>query len=170
MRCCVPGCESDAVDYGVCSTHSKEARVVFDISRDEVIDEIHAEMEATRPTYQPGEWVPPVGDTTAYGSRALQGIVEKFYADASDGYKNVPLRAAAFTAGTLVGAGEIAHRDAEQALINAGEHVGHHPADVRITVRNGLRDGSKSPRRRKTVATSAPRMGAPRIRSQRLAA
>jgi hypothetical protein len=96
------------VDYGVCSTHSNEARVVYDISRDDVIDEVRQEIAATRPTYEPGEWVPPTGDTTAYGSRALQGIVEKFYADASDGYKNVPLRAAAFTAGTLVGAGEIA--------------------------------------------------------------
>ena len=130
MRCCVPGCEADAVDYGVCSTHSNEARVVYDISRDDVIDEVRQEIAATRPTYEPGEWVPPTGDTTAYGSRALQGIVEKFYADASDGYKNVPLRAAAFTAGTLVGAGEIAHRDAEQVLINAGEHVGHHPSDA----------------------------------------
>jgi len=170
MHCCVPGCTELATDFGVCSQHAVEAQRVIAVSDPRAIEEIRREVEATRPSYQPGEWIPPTGDTTVYGARALQSIIAKFEAQAGESYKNTPLRAAAFTAGTLVGAGEIAMSDAESALVQAGERVGHHPVDVKITVRRGLRDGAKSPRKRQTITTSAPRMGVPRLRAPRIAA
>lgn len=170
MDCCVPGCTEAATDYGVCGQHALEAQRVIAVSDPMAIEEIRKEVAASRPTYQPGEWVPPTGDTTVYGARALQSIIAKFEGQAGENYKNTPLRAAAFTAGTLVGSGEIAMSDAEAALRLAGERVGHHPVDVKVTVRRGLRDGAKSPRRRQTTISSAPRMGVPRIGAPRMVA
>ena len=76
---------------------------------------------------------------------ALAGEVDAV-ARADKGTRNDTANRAAFNLGTLIGAGELLRRDAEEALMGAARVCGLPEEEARATIRSGLDAGEKRPR------------------------
>jgi hypothetical protein len=86
-----------------------------------------------------------VRDSTGYAAAALRGELQHVL-DARPGTRNDTLHRAAFSLGTLVGAGRIDAQQTAQALLAAGAAIGLPEHEVRSTVTSGLRAGASNPR------------------------
>ncbi|MGW0630143.1 bifunctional DNA primase/polymerase [Streptomyces sp. NPDC002758] len=87
-----------------------------------------------------------VKDATGYAASALRGELQTVL-DAAEGTRNDTLHRAAFSLGTLVGAGRLDARTAVEALVAAGESIGLPPREVQKTVTSGVSAGLRNPRR-----------------------
>ncbi|MFG2671167.1 bifunctional DNA primase/polymerase [Streptomyces sp. NPDC048445] len=86
-----------------------------------------------------------VRDATGYGAAALRAELQHVL-DARPGTRNDTLHRAAFSLGTLAGAGRLDPRHAIEALLAAGQAIGLTPAEVQATVTSGMRAGTSKPR------------------------
>lgn len=84
-------------------------------------------------------------NATPRAAAALAGEVDTV-ARAVEGQRNHTLNRAAFNLGTLIGAGELSRRDAEQALMGAARVCGLPDDEANATIRSGLDAGEKHPR------------------------
>lgn len=100
-----------------------------------------------RPAVRAVEVRNPVGGSRRhYGEKALQGEVQAVL-DAPVGTRNASVNAAAYSLGTLVGAGVLDEATAVVALTMAGAAVGLPPAEASRTVQSGIIAGIAQPRR-----------------------
>lgn len=130
-------------------------------------------LSADGPRYSPGdlaEWglptkraetpVPPAGprpptaDLRDYVLAAAQAETERV-ARAPEGSRNATLNAAAFSLGTLVGAGALPREDATRALEVAARQCGLPDDEARRTIASGLAAGEREPRDLSGVGTKA---------------
>lgn len=89
---------------------------------------------------------PPVDQRAAgYANAALRNEIQRVL-DAPVGQRNATLNRAAYSLGTLVGAGALPERLVREALQRAAEAVGLAAAEVAATVDSGLRAGTSRPR------------------------
>lgn len=91
---------------------------------------------------------PRGGDGAALGpyvEKALAGELARVEG-AAEGSRNDALNRAAFSVGTLVGAGAVPESEAAGALAASGRAAGLGEAEVRATVRSGMEAGKRSPR------------------------
>ncbi len=87
------------------------------------------------------------GAGSGYAQRALDGELARI-ATAAEGVRNDTLNRAAFSLGTLIGAGAMNRPDVENALAGAAEAAGIPPHEASRTIRSGLDAGESRPRRR----------------------
>jgi hypothetical protein len=87
--------------------------------------------------------LPP--SATAYAAAALRAEAENV-ATAEEGTRNATLNNAAFSLGTLVGAGAIDRADVEQALLDAALECGLPDEEAERTIASGLDAGVREPR------------------------
>lgn len=99
-------------------------------------------VEAERRQLAPA---PMVGDTTAYGQRALEEET-RAVATAPEGTRNDRLNTAAFALGQLVAGGELDERDAQHALQDAASACGLGDREAAATIRSGFTSGLNDPR------------------------
>lgn len=85
------------------------------------------------------------GAGTGYAQRALDGELARI-TTAAEGVRNDTLNRAAFSLGTLVGAGALDRPDVENALSSAAEAVGIPAREADRTIRSGLDAGESRPR------------------------
>ncbi|WP_327169205.1 bifunctional DNA primase/polymerase [Streptomyces subrutilus] len=98
-----------------------------------------------RPTPAPGAFVAPVGNQDAYTQKAVQAECDAIV-HAADGEQNDTINRAAFSVGTLVGAGALPEGEARETLLSAAR-AGHHPEGRALaTITSGLRAGMAQPR------------------------
>jgi hypothetical protein len=81
-----------------------------------------------------------------YAEAALRGELERIRR-APVGARNHTLNAAAFSIGTLVGAGLLAGSDVSTSLLRAALAVGLSDSEARRTITSGLEAGIRQPRR-----------------------
>ncbi|WP_251060569.1 bifunctional DNA primase/polymerase [Streptomyces sp. ISL-100] len=104
------------------------------------------DLAAPRPVALPRPVMPrAVRDATGYGAAALRAELQNVL-DAQPGTRNDTLHRAAFSLGTLAGAGRLDPRHAVEALLAAGQGLGLTAAEVQATVTSGLRAGTSNPR------------------------
>jgi len=84
-----------------------------------------------------------------YADMALRLELNQLY-QAREGGRNNTLNTAAFSLGTLVGAGLLQRSDVEAALATAAEAIGLSPKESAATIRSGLDSGAKRPRQVQT--------------------
>lgn len=82
---------------------------------------------------------------SAYVAKAVEAECD-LVAHAASGSRNDTLNRSAHALGTLVGAGALAHSDAEQSLLNAALRCGLEEGEALATITSGLDAGMKSPR------------------------
>ncbi|WP_435272196.1 bifunctional DNA primase/polymerase [Streptomyces parvulus] len=87
-----------------------------------------------------------VKDATGYAASALRGELQNVL-DAEPGTRNDTLNQAAYSLGTLVGAGRLDSRTAIEGLVAAGEAIGLGQREVQKTVTSGVSAGLRNPRR-----------------------
>ncbi|NJP75394.1 bifunctional DNA primase/polymerase, partial [Streptomyces sp. C1-2] len=101
---------------------------------------------AAPPKPPPPAFPAVVTDATGYAAAALRGELQAVL-DAVEGTRNDTLHRAAFSLGTLVGAGRLDGRTAVEALVAAGDAIGLPPREVQKTVTSGVSAGLRNPRR-----------------------
>lgn len=84
------------------------------------------------------------GSTTGYGRAALARELRQL-ARVEHG-ENDALNRAAFALGTLVGGGELAQADVEEALTETGRALGLQPGEIARTISSGIEAGIRRPR------------------------
>lgn len=87
----------------------------------------------------------PATDTGRYAAKALAMECASISA-ACEGTRNDALNRAAFSLGTLVGAGALARGEVESALHEAASAAGLPDAEIRATIRSGITAGIAQPR------------------------
>ncbi|MFD6972192.1 bifunctional DNA primase/polymerase [Streptomyces sp. NPDC059949] len=93
----------------------------------------------------PGAFVAPVGNQDAYTHKAVQAECDAIV-HAVDGEQNDTINRAAFSVGTLVGAGALPEGEARETLL-AAAWAGNHPEGRAVaTIESGLRAGMSQPR------------------------
>lgn len=106
--------------------------------------------------------VPRTSDVpNAYGRRALDDETDRVAA-APEGTRNHTLNAAAYSLGTLVGAGILDELTVATALTDAGRAAGLAGREIEATIRSGLRAGTSNPRNVPELAPTAQRQAAQR--------
>jgi hypothetical protein len=85
-------------------------------------------------------------DHTAYARKALEEEVTRVAGAASGGRNNI-LNEAAFSLGTLIGAGLLKREEVEENLTAAGNTCGLGEAEIKSTIRSGIEAGLKCPRK-----------------------
>ena len=84
---------------------------------------------------------------SGYAAAALSAEAQRVR-DAPAGRRNDTLNAAAFSLGTLVGAGELDHDQVRAELLRAAEAIGLGDREAESAVNSGLRAGAAQPRER----------------------
>lgn len=95
----------------------------------------------------PRDTLPHGRPGTAYAQAALRAEAASV-ASASEGTRNDVLNCAAFSIGTLVGAGELSRDEAERTLSDAARTCGLPDGEARRTIASGIGKGIAKPRQR----------------------
>lgn len=103
-----------------------------------------------------GTYTPPEGDHDKYVEAAIRGEMDALVATRAG--RNQAINQAAFSLGTLVGAGVLSRSDAEAHIMAAAHANGYVAKDgervARQTMKSGMDSGVKSPRRIETQASN----------------
>src|SRR5262249_25529434 len=92
----------------------------------------------------------PAEKSTKYGLAALKGELEKL-AQSRNGTRNDQLNRSAFNLGQLIAIGHLIEADVINALRECGFRVGLNEAETETTIRSGLTEGKKKPRKQQGV-------------------
>lgn len=101
-------------------------------------------MDATPPP-RPPVHLPNLERASAYAEAALRNEIDNILR-ATPGKRHDTIRAAAFSLGQLVGAGQLEHETTRSALLNAVDLIGCGDRKAEDTVLSGLRKGAQHPR------------------------
>ncbi|MET8481303.1 hypothetical protein ABZV68_29610 [Streptomyces clavifer] len=109
------------------------------------VDAALAKLNRSVPRKTPGPYTVKSDRHDAYTRKALQAECDAI-ASAPNGDQNNIINAAAFSVGTLVGAGALSESDARGDLIAAAHAGGHPDGRARATIESGLAAGMSQPR------------------------
>lgn len=93
----------------------------------------------------PGTYTAPVGNQDAYTNKAVQAECDAI-TGAPEGTQNDTINRAAFSVGTLVGAGALSEGEARETLLSAARAGNHPEGRALATITSGLRAGMAHPR------------------------
>lgn len=119
------------------------------LDRDQVDLDAFRALAACRPqrrAAQPSTAAINSGNSTAYGSRALESEVAELLR-AQEGNRNNQLNTSAFKLGQLVAGGEVDEGEALEALERAALGTGLEPDEIRRTLERAVADGKAGPRK-----------------------
>ncbi|WP_405797221.1 bifunctional DNA primase/polymerase [Streptomyces sp. NBC_01506] len=93
----------------------------------------------------PGTYTAPVGSQDAYTNKAVQAECDAI-TSAPEGTQNDTINRAAFSVGTLVGAGALSEGEARETLLSAARAGNHPEGRALATITSGLTAGMAQPR------------------------
>lgn len=114
-------------------------------------------ISAAQPTPAPESAMPPAANVPhrSYAQAALDGEIARVRS-AREGSRNTSLNVAAYSLGTLIGAGALSQGDAETQLLSAALAAGLTEREAQRTIRSGLTAGIAKPRQIPAGAAAQP--------------